>query len=169
MYSEMVKGTGSWCCSLLLVFAMGMECQTAGAQSLNAGQARQWYEKETIRMQGNQSYVKNNVAYTGSGNLKREFSISPRGMELYLRSRKNRNIGAVISLVGAAGSITALLSGNRSRVRTFFWVGLGTGTISGLLNARATQQLNEAVWLRNRDALLFLETEAGPGGGPMPR
>jgi hypothetical protein len=145
----------------LFVFGVLFFCSgpfsALGQVEPSLGQVRQWYDKETIHMKGSNAYVKNNLLYAGSGNLKREFSISPTGMHLYLRSRRNRGIATVISLAGAAGSITALLSGNRNRVKTFFWVGLGTGAVSGLLTTHANNQLNEAVWQRNRDAILLLD------------
>ncbi len=110
-------------------------------------------------MKGASAYVKDNRLYYGRNNLRREFSISPGGMQLYLRSRKNRTVGTVISFAGALGSVTALINGDRRLIRTFFWVGLGTGAASGLLTMQANNQLGEAVWLRNRDALLLLEDD----------
>ncbi len=144
----------------ILLF-LGLPFLSQAQVAPSSGKVREWYDRETIHMKGSNAYVKNDRLYAGSANLKREFSISPQGMHLYLRSRRNRGIATVISLAGAAGSITALLSGNRNRVRTFFWVGLGAGAASGLLTTHANNQLNEAVWQRNRDAVLLLE-----GGQP---
>ncbi|GAB2768721.1 hypothetical protein GCM10027275_09190 [Rhabdobacter roseus] len=129
----------------------------ARAQVPTAEKARQWYDKETIYLISPTRYVRNNTVYVGAASLQREFSISPGGLQLYLRSRRKRNIATVISLGGAAGSIAALVSGNRSTIRTFFWVSLGTGLVSSTLSLQASSQLNQAVWLRNRDALLFLD------------
>lgn len=117
------------------------------------------YDRETIYMVSPTRYVRNNVVYAGAANLQREFSISPAGMDLYIRSRRNRNIALVVSLAGSVGSIYSLVTGNRDALRTFFWVSLGTGVVSTALGTRANTQLNQAVWLRNRDALNLMENQ----------
>ena len=119
--------------------------------------ARKWYDKETIYLQGSNSYIKDNILYKGQKAIKREFMISPGGMQLYVSSRKKRNIALVISLAGSAGSIASLITGNRDSLKKFFWVSLGTGLASTIITAQANNQRDQAVWLRNRDALLFME------------
>lgn len=119
--------------------------------------ARKWYDKETIYLQGNNSYIKNNMVYSGQKAIRSEFSISPGGMQLYVQSRRRKNIALVISLVGSAGSITSLVTGNRDALKKFFWVSLGTGLASTLITAQANNLRDQAIWLRNRDALLFME------------
>lgn len=119
--------------------------------------ARKWYDKETIYLQGSNSFIKNNIIYKGQSAIKREFMISPGGMQLYLSSRKKKNIALVISLAGSAGSIASLITGNRDALRKFFWVSLGTGLASTIITAQANNERDQAVWLRNRDALLFME------------
>jgi len=119
--------------------------------------ARKWYGKETIYLQGSNSYIKDNILYKGQKAIKREFMISPGGMQLYVSSRKKRNIALVISLAGSAGSIASLITGNRDALKKFFWVSLGTGLASTIITAQANNQRDQAVWLRNRDALLFME------------
>jgi len=114
------------------------------------------YNSETIFMQGTQRYVKNNVVYAGHKQLLREFSISPGGMDLYIRSRRKRNIAMVFSLVGTASTVYALLNRSHENQRTFFWISLGSAVVSAPLNIAANNQLNQAVWLRNRDALMLL-------------
>jgi hypothetical protein len=140
---------------LLLLLLTG--AATCYAQSSDPNRVRQWYDRESLYLTGPNRYVKNNVLYSGHRQLVREFTISPGGMQLYLRSRRNRNIATVISLVGSVGSIYSLVSGDRSNLKTFFWVSLGTGLVATTLSAQASSQLNQAVWLRNRDALLLLE------------
>ena len=142
----------------ILFFIFGY-AQPGMAQSSSADRARQWYDRETIYLLSPNRYVRNNTVYAGNAALRREFSISPGGMQLYVRSRRTRNFALVFSLVGSAGTIYTLATGNRNNYRTFFWVSLGTGLGASLLNARATTQLNQAVWLRNRDALLLMKEE----------
>ncbi|WP_373330821.1 hypothetical protein [Salmonirosea aquatica] len=133
--------------------------QVSLAQVGNQRPIQSLYDRETIYMLGPTRYVRNNVVYAGAANLRREFSVSPAGMDLYIRSRRNRNIALVVSLVGSAGSIYSLATGNREAFRTFFWVSLGTGVVSTALGTRANTQLNQAVWLRNRDALILVENQ----------
>ncbi|GGC00777.1 hypothetical protein GCM10011325_29990 [Dyadobacter sediminis] len=121
--------------------------------------ARKWYDKETIYLRGGNSYVKNNVIYSGGKALRSEFMISPGGLELYLKSRRTRNIALFISLAGSAGTIVSLVSGNRDNLRKFFWVSLGTGVVSSVLTMQANNQRDQAVWLRNRDAMIFMKVE----------
>lgn len=123
------------------------------AQRKPAAGLQDVYNKETIYLLNGSSYVKNNVIYSGKSRLLQEFSISPGGLQLYRRSRKNKNIATVISLVGGVGSIAALVSGHRPAIRSFFWVSLGTGLVSSAFSMNAGKQLNQAVWLRNRDAM----------------
>ena len=133
--------------------------QVAFAQIGEKRSIQSLYDRETIYMLGPTRYVRNNVVYAGAPNLRREFSISPAGMDLYIRSRRNRNIALVVSLAGSAGSIYSLVTGNRDALRTFFWVSLGTGVVSTALGTRANTQLNQAVWLRNRDAMVLMENK----------
>ncbi|GHB52940.1 hypothetical protein [Persicitalea jodogahamensis] len=131
--------------------------QNAKAQDTDRRPIQELYDRETIYLISPNRYVRNNIEYTGSAQLRREFMLSPGGMQLYSRSQRNRNIALVVSLVGSAGTIYTLASGNRDFYRPFFILSLGTGLASGLLNIRANTQLNQAVWLRNRDAMSLSE------------
>jgi hypothetical protein len=139
---------------LLTTSLMGM-CQIPADTTIS--QTRKWYDKETIYMRNGNSFVKNNVLYAGQKALSREFSISSEGLVLYMKSRRTRSIGLVISLAGSAGSVISLLSGNRDNLRKFFWVSLGTGVVSSVLTVQANNMRDQAVWVRNRDAMLFME------------
>ncbi|WP_353721603.1 hypothetical protein [Dyadobacter sp. 676] len=144
------------------VFLLLIACPVCSAQvrvpsDSTAAKARKWYDKETIYLRNGNSFVKNNVIYSGQKALRNEFLISPEGLGLYLKSRRTRSIGLVISLAGSAGSVISLLTGNRDNLRTFFWVSLGTGLVGSAFTVAANNQRDQAVWLRNRDAMLFLE------------
>lgn len=144
--------------TLFILFISVTYCQAQVAVPLPVDStARKWYDKETIYLQGSNSYIKNNVIYSGQKAIRSEFAISPGGMQLYVQSRRRKNIALVISLVGSAGSITSLITGNRDALKKFFWVSLGTGLASTLITIQANNLRDQAVWLRNRDALLFME------------
>jgi len=138
----------------LLLTAFSSNAQTAPDSTVN--RTRAWYDKETIYLRGG-GYVKNNVMYTSQKALKQEFLISQGGFELYRKSRRTRGIALVISVAGSAGSIISLISGNRDNLKKFFWVSLGTGLVSTVLTTQANNQRDQAVWLRNRDAILLME------------
>lgn len=142
---------------LLLITGSVCSAQVRVPSDSTASKARKWYDKETIYLRNGNSFVKNNVVYTGQKALKNEFMISPAGLGLYLKSRRTRSIGLVISLAGSAGSVISLLTGNRDNLKTFFWVSVGTGLVGSGFTMAANNQRDQAVWLRNRDAMLFLE------------
>lgn len=143
--------------ALLLVAGSVCQAQVRIPSDSTAAKARKWYDKETIYLRNGNSFVKNNVLYTGQKALRNEFMVSPEGLGLYLKSRNTRSIGLVISLAGSAGSIVSLLSGKRDNLKTFFWVSVGTGLVGSAFTMAANNQRDQAVWLRNRDAMLFLE------------
>lgn len=152
------KNGGIGALFLFLATAMFCQAQTLAPTALPTDStARKWYDKETIYLQGSNSYIKNNMVYKGQKAIKSEFMISPGGMQLYVSSRKKKNIALIISLAGSAGSIASLITGNRDALRKFFWVSLGTGLASTIITVQANNERDQAVWLRNRDALLFME------------
>nr|WP_310587496.1 hypothetical protein [uncultured Dyadobacter sp.] len=149
-------GVKSMLALTLICSALSAHAQQVPADS-TAGRARKWYDKETIYLRNGNSFVKNNVLYTGQRALRKEFIISPEGLGLYLQSRRTRSISLVISIAGSAGSVISLLTGNRDNLKTFFWISVGTGVVASALTMQANNQRDRAVWLRNRDAMLFLE------------
>ncbi|TDB64154.1 hypothetical protein [Arundinibacter roseus] len=148
-----------WLIFPFLFLGLSLHQTCFGQGAITPDPAKQWYDRETIYLLSPNRYVRNNMVYAGGNQLRREFMISPGGMQLYVRSRRTRSIALVFSLAGSAGTIYTLVSGNRDAFRTFFWVSLGTGLASGALNSRANAQLNQAVWLRNRDAMIFSESQ----------
>lgn len=141
-----------WIILLSTSFLKNAEAQDTARRSI-----QELYDRETIYLMSPNRYVRNNVAYSGAAQLRQEFVLSPGGMQLYSRSQRNRTIATILSLAGSAGTIYTLVSGNRDLYRPFFFVSLGTGLASGLINARANTQLNQAVWLRNRDAMILFQ------------
>lgn len=142
---------------ILILTLLSLQSHAQYVSDSTGNKARRWYDKETIYLQGSNSYVKNNMVYRGQKALRNEFSISEGGLQLYLKSKRTRNIALLISVAGSAGSIISLISGNRDNLKKFFWVSLGTGVIASAVTIQANNQRDQAVWLRNRDALLLLE------------
>ena len=152
----MIQTTPRFLRHSVVIFLLFGFAQSTLAQSTQRS-IQELYDRETIYLLGPNRYVRNNVAYSGAAQLRREFVLSPGGMQLYARSQRNRTIATVLSLAGSAGTVYSLVSGNRTHFRTFFIISLGTGIASGLINGRANTQLNQAVWLRNRDAMVLQE------------
>lgn len=150
------------CASLcMFIFILCLHSQPAQAQMPESTyqKTKRWYDQETIYLQNNNSYIKNNVVYTGQNAIRKEFSISEGGMQLYVKSRKKRNIGLILSIAGSAGTITSLISGNQKIANKFFWVSLGTGLASSFIIMDANNTRDQAVWLRNRDAMLLINNQ----------
>jgi hypothetical protein len=143
--------------ALLLVLTTGFVCQAQVAEPPTIDKFRQCYSKETIYLQGGNSYIKDNVQYAGQRAILQEFKISEGGMQLYLKSRRNKNIALILSLVGSIGTIYSLASGDRTHYKKFFLISLGTGLGSSLISIKANNMRDQAVWLRNRDAMLLME------------
>jgi hypothetical protein len=151
---------------ILFVLSMPVYCQTV-SDTLGTS-LKKWYDRETIYLQGGNSYVKNNMLYKGQKALRNEFSISEGGLQLYLKSKRTRNIALVISLAGSAGTIASLVSGNRDNLKKFFWVSLGTGLVSSVVTMQANNQRDQAVWLRNRDAMFLIDAHNNRTQGLKP-
>jgi hypothetical protein len=144
------------CASIVL---LGFQSKSAQAQMQESTypQIKRWYDQETIYLQNSNSYVKNHVVYTGQNAIRKEFAISEGGMQLYVKSRRKRSIGLVLSLAGSAGTIASLISGNQKTTNKFFWISLGTGLASSFIIMDANNTRDQAVWLRNRDAMLLID------------
>jgi hypothetical protein len=152
------KTAGKSILGLILILFLSVDGKAQGLGDSTTAATKKWYDRETIYLIGGNSFVKNNVVYSGQKAIKKEFMISEGGFQLYMKSRRTRNIGLAISLAGSAGSIISLISGNRYNFRSFFWVSIGTGIVASVFTMQANNQRDQAVWLRNRDAMLFLET-----------
>jgi len=144
--------------ALLLILISIPAANAQVSEVTPAIKASQLYDKETIYLQGSNKYIKNNIQYEGMRALRKELSISEGGLQLYLKSRRYKNFALVLSVAGSAGSIVSLISGNRSALKKFFWVSLGTGLASSLITAEANNLRDQAVWLRNRDAMILMQS-----------
>jgi hypothetical protein len=144
--------------AVILVFSLTKSmAQITPDSTVNA--ATRFYEKETIYLRGGNSFVKNNTLYTGQRALAKEFLVSTRGMDLYMRSRRFRTFGLVVSLAGSAVSIASLFSGNTNRLSTILLVSIGTGVASSVLTMQANNLRDQSVWVRNRDVMSFMREE----------
>jgi hypothetical protein len=143
--------------SIVLMLLLGQLCVAQDSKPIDINATQQWYDKETIYLQGGNSFIKNNIQYAGIKALRQEFKISEGGMQLYVKSRRNKNIALVFSILGSAGTIYSLASGDRSHFKKFFWLSLGTGLTSSLISIKANNLRDQAVWLRNRDAILLMK------------
>lgn len=84
----------------------------------------------------------------------KEFSMSPAGMKLYVRSRRIRNFTLTLSFASAVGTIFATTSKNRDNLRGLMWTSIGVGIVSSWGNSYANSLRDKAFWVRNYDAML---------------
>ncbi len=117
------------------------------------------------------SFVKNGVSRPvgfAYRKLKPEFELTPRALPMFNKARKNAKISFVISIAGIAGVATGTLMAIRSVDQQGYLTnesqyrnGLNIMLISAIssaaiqipLQVKARQQLDDAIWLRNREIL----------------
>jgi hypothetical protein len=121
--------------------------------------AARWYAKETIYLVGGNTYVKDGKQLMGRKALLHEFSVSPSGMKLYVRSRRIRNITMTVSIAGAVGTIISTTSKNRDNLRGLMWTSIGVGIVSSWGTAYANSMRDRAFWTRNYDVMLKMNEE----------
>jgi hypothetical protein len=144
-----------------LFFSCVFLCTTVRAQELtiNADSLQKIYEKETIYFEGNNNYVKGNTRFFNGffgRKLKNEMKASKEGYAYFLLYRNRAIIGSVLVFVGISLSIGAALFiaplGIKTALTLIYASGVPTIAGSACITS-ATQLLNKAVWLRNRDVL----------------
>lgn len=146
-------------CSMIMHYTYGqtapdsIKAQGAPADT-TINPAARWYAKETIYLVGGSMYMKNGKALMGKKKLLNEFSISPQGMKLYVRSRRVRNITMTLSVAGAVGTLITNTSKNRENLRGLMWTSIGVGLVSSWGIAYADRVRDQAFWTRNYDAML---------------
>lgn len=123
------------------------------------GPAARWYAKETIYLVGGNMYMKDNKPLMGKKKLLNEFSISPSGMKLYVRSRRIRNFTVALSIAGSVGSILSSTSKNRNNLRGLMWTSIGVGIVSSWGVAYANRVRDQALWIRNYDAMRKMDED----------
>lgn len=143
--------------ALLLAGLHSARAQTP--QDFRRDSLRRAYDRETIFVFANGTrFAKGGKAYLsglGQRNLQKEFEFSPYGMAEYRGYRKLKNISSILTVASLGTTIVGLTQvGNRGRSYWAWWgagiaIGLGNGVVSGMANNR----LQQAIWLRNRDAL----------------
>lgn len=114
--------------------------------------AARWYAKETIYLVGGNTYIKDGKQL-GRKTLLNEFSISPAGMRLYVRSKRIRNFTMTLSLAGTVGTIISTASKNRDNLRGLMWTSIGVGVVSSWGTAYANSLRDKAFWTRNYDVM----------------
>jgi hypothetical protein len=124
------------------------------------------YDRETIFLHNTRAYFKNYrtypIGFSGLG-MRREFEASPQGLVEFEKFRRNRSTGRILSLLGAATVFVVpqvLLNPGTTRAsaNTAFYVllgGLGISFGGNVLVQKSYNQLQHAVWLRNRDVLIY--------------
>ncbi len=116
-------------------------------------------------------FVKNGVARPlgfAYKNLRPEFEIAPRVLPLFKKAQRNAKISFAVGILGLAGATTGLLIALRgvddqgyllnerqfNRGLNLIWAcSIATAVINIPLTVRSRRQLDDAIWLRNRELL----------------
>ncbi len=142
-------------CSLVFMTMISSVQVAAAQQNPDARYMTDLYDRVTIYPMGPGRYVKHDTLYSSLGAMRNEFALSEGALKLYVRSQRNRNIALVLSLgLTVMPTRTAATLNKPFYQRPLFYAALGLGFVSGLFNAKANTQLNQATWIYNRDALI---------------
>lgn len=115
------------------------------------------YDTETIYLQTwSNRYVKDGQSYPLGlfrKKLAPEMDVSPDAVVIFRQSRKNNNIA--LGLFGATvGLLAGSLIADNSDVQVGLAIGaLGTGITSIAFSGKSQNQLEQAIWLRNKAVL----------------
>lgn len=115
------------------------------------------YKMESIYLEGGK-FVKNDVKYPVglfSHKLGKEMNVSPHAVAEWKQYKNFRNWGFVTSLVGLGLTLSSLTTDNQELQTGLLLSGLTMSIVSIPLSIKANNQLQKAVWTRNRDILQF--------------
>lgn len=140
-----------------MLVLLAVLCRPAVAQQPDSLRSR--YDRQVIYMQGSDRlYVKGRHSQLAGGSLRREFEAFPEPLALYNHSRRLRGIATGLSLGATAISLVTIVNMIRGRSTGNYWVwyglSLALGVGGGVVRVQASNQLNQALWLRNREVLL---------------
>ncbi len=112
------------------------------------------YNKRILWFNKSQYIIGNNTYRLNQ--LEKEFAESKEGLQLYLKARKNLHTGRAMIWASLAGYIVAAAVAKKDN-STPFWAVFGSSlgvqlAGSGFVGA-GTNQMNQAIFIRNRDVL----------------
>lgn len=116
---------------------------------------------DSLRLQYNQKTLRFNNRITMNGSLlepqtvKNLMLISPEATGYYKQYLKNKRVGTVLPLFGAAAVITGIIIAQKNRTPGYITVisGNTVNLIGALFRRRAAGYLQDAIWSYNRDVL----------------
>ncbi len=115
------------------------------------------YKMQSIYLKGSK-FVKNDVAYPIGllgGKLAPEMQVSEHATAEWQKFKKVRNWGIATSLAGLGLAVSALATENNDLRAGLLLGGLTLSLVSLPLSLKSSNQLQKAVWTRNRDILQF--------------
>lgn len=125
-------------------------------QNAKAQDAYKNYKMESIYLH-HSSYIKNGVKYPlglFSANLGQEMKVSPHALGEWKKYENYRTWAIVTSIVGLGLTVRSITINNNDTLRDGLLIsGLGASIASFTFGLKARNQINKAVWTRNRDIL----------------
>lgn len=155
-----MKHTITLICSLLFLL------QGISAQVFNDSPILKQYDKESIFLQGNRAYVKNGVQSKAGflyKNLEKEMEISSVATMEYAKAKNSKNVARIAGAVAGIIYVAPLLGNSNNFFNTpqnvLLW---GVGSIAAYsvslqFNMKSRNEINRAIWYRNRDVLLLVD------------
>ncbi|HQV60737.1 MAG: hypothetical protein IPN39_07355 [Chitinophagaceae bacterium] len=130
-------------------------CLQADLFSQSIDSLRYKYTNQTIYRFGG-VFQKGNERL-GFKDLSREFSMSDLGFDLYVKAKKQRKTSTILRYASLASSIAFLGVAANNRNRNLAYGFLGGQMVFFMISMRyqglSTQNLDQALWLRNKDVL----------------
>lgn len=128
-------------------------------QASHAQDAYKTFKMESIYLHGNK-FVKNDIKYPVgifSSNLANEMEVSPHAVAEWKKYKSFRNWSFITSIVGLGLTLRALtLPLDKKNLRTGLLIGGFGLTIASIpISVKSSNQLQKAIWTRNRDILQF--------------
>ncbi len=151
--------------SITLICGIFLLLQAINAQVFNDSPLLKQYDKESIFLQSNRIYVKNGekqrVGFLYKS-LEQEMEISPIGKIEYLKAKNTRNAariaGFTIPIIYFAPFIADPdFFDNTTSVVVWISALTAVTTLNVSLNQKSYNQMQRALWYRNRDVLLLVD------------
>lgn len=137
----------------IIVSSMTLTFSGTKAQSTDSLHYR--YNNSTLYRKGT-FYMKGNERLRFQ-ELKKEFDISPVGLDLYMKSMKMRKLSKVFSIASMFTGLAAIsiISTQPQKNTTYLLIGgqMALGIFSMQFRMQSSQYLDQAIWQRNKDVL----------------
>ncbi|MFT4032520.1 MAG: hypothetical protein QM669_08870 [Siphonobacter sp.] len=143
---------------ILLLFSCIQSLKAQTVRDFKNDSLQRAYNRETILLlNGGSRFAKERRVYSSGPRqiyLQKQFEFSPNGLDQFRQYRKFKTISTIMTVASVGTAVIGLTSTRKSNAYWAWWgagivIGLGNGVVSSMGN----NHLQQALWIRNRDAL----------------